>query len=315
MKSTGLKKYEDADVEHFTSNIGLKIRKIVNRPWRFCLKIATSRKIHIVEYPQLEKKKNYVFACNHSFDEDVISALCVIDRNAYVLNGSTDQTEHNPQFLALWANGMIYVDRNDNKSRQQSILKMERVLNAGNSIMLFPEGGYNNTEEKLLNRFFSGPWILSVKCNVEVVPIICFNDLKSENIYISAGEPIKLNRYGKEEARIKLRDRMATIVWEMIERYAEPIKRSELPHNHHSWHMKMRKEIYECQKWYNDVWEEELTVYKGHMPSPQEVNQFVDCVEVDADNAWVLAPRLLQREQERREDLILYLKNNVKLQK
>lgn len=209
MKSTGLQKYEYADVENFTSNVGLKIRKIVNRPWRLCLKIATSRKIHIVEYPQLEKEKSYVFACNHSFDEDVISALCAIDRNVYVLNGSTDQTEHNPQFWALWANGMVYVNRQDNKSRRESVLKMERCLKAGNSVMLFPEGGYNNTEEKLLNPLFSGPWILSVKCDVEIVPIICFNDYKSKDIYISAGKPLELNRYGKEEARIKLRDSMA----------------------------------------------------------------------------------------------------------
>lgn len=94
MKRTGLKKYEYADVEHFTSKAGLRFRKIMNKSWHIFLKLGTTRKIHIVDYPQLQKGKNYIFACNHSFDEDVISTLYAIDRNAYVLNGSTDQTEH-----------------------------------------------------------------------------------------------------------------------------------------------------------------------------------------------------------------------------
>ena len=98
MKRTGLKKYDYADVEHFTSKAGLRFRKIMNKSCHIFL-------------------KHYIFACNHSFDEDVISTLYAIDRNAYVLNGSTDQTEHNPKFLALWANGMIYVNRCDSKSR------------------------------------------------------------------------------------------------------------------------------------------------------------------------------------------------------
>lgn len=91
MKRTGLKKYEYADVEHFTSKTGLRFRRIMNKSWHIFLKLGTTRKIHIVDYPQLQKGKNYIFACNHSFDEDVISTLYAIDRNAYVLNGSTDR--------------------------------------------------------------------------------------------------------------------------------------------------------------------------------------------------------------------------------
>lgn len=111
MRRTGLKKYEYADVEHFTSEAGLRIRKILNRGWHIFLKLGTKKKVHIVNYPHLQKGKSYVFACNHFFDEDIISTLYAIDRNAYVLSGSTDQTEHNPWFFALWANGMVYVNR------------------------------------------------------------------------------------------------------------------------------------------------------------------------------------------------------------
>ena len=61
MKRTGLKKYEYADVEYFTSKAGLRFRKIMNKSWHIFLKLGTTRKIHIVDYPQLQKGKNYIF--------------------------------------------------------------------------------------------------------------------------------------------------------------------------------------------------------------------------------------------------------------
>lgn len=315
MRKTGLKKYEYTDVEHFTSETGLRIRKMLNRGWHIFLKLGTKRKIHIVNYPHLQKGKNYVFACNHFFDEDIISALYAIDCNAYVLSGSTDQTEHNPWFLALWANGMVYVNRCDPESRRQAVQKMKRVLNAGNSILLFPEGGYNNTEEKLINRLFAGPWLLARECGVECVPVITFNDYGSKDIYISVGNPMQLGLLEKDEAKTRLRDAMATMLWKLIEEYAVPLNRQDMPEDVHAFWMEARKQAYECQNWYNDVWEEELTTYKGKIPPPEEVNKFVDHIRVNASNAWVLAPKLVQRQREQKYDLIMFLKKNVQLRK
>lgn len=79
--------------------------------------------------------------------------------------------------------------------------------------------------------------------------------------------------------------------------------------------MEARKHAYECQNWYNDVWEEELTTYKGKIPAPEEVNKFVDHVRINASNAWVLAPKLVQRQWEQKYDLIMFLKKNVQLRK
>ena len=94
MINTGLDRFEEADVNSFTTDIGLKIRKAVNRPWRGLVKCFTKRKIIIEKYPELDKDKAYIFAANHSFDEDATSIISAIDRNAYLLHGSTHQMEH-----------------------------------------------------------------------------------------------------------------------------------------------------------------------------------------------------------------------------
>jgi 1-acyl-sn-glycerol-3-phosphate acyltransferase len=104
----------------------LKIRKCINPIWRGLLKKFVSRKVIIERYPKLDKNKSYIFVGNHSFDEDIISLLSTIDRNAYLLHGTTDQMEHNPVFLAVWVNGMIYVDRLDLESRHTAVDKVKR---------------------------------------------------------------------------------------------------------------------------------------------------------------------------------------------
>ena len=51
-----------------------------------------------------------------------------------------------------------------------------------------------------------------------------------------------------------LRDAMATILWKLIEDYAVPLKRMDIPGDLHTFWMEVRKQVYECQDWYNDVW-------------------------------------------------------------
>lgn len=71
MFHTGLDKYRTATVDNFTSDIGIKIRRIfLGKLWRRIIKLCTRRKIVVEQYPNLNKNEVYVFCCNHSFDED-----------------------------------------------------------------------------------------------------------------------------------------------------------------------------------------------------------------------------------------------------
>lgn len=125
MINTGLDRFENADINSFTSDIGMYLRRKVNPVWRKILRLCTAREVYVEQYPKLEKNKNYIFVGNHSFDEDVISLLSTIDRNAYLLHRTTNQLEHNPIFFAVWLNGMIYVNRMQKQSRTDAIEKMK----------------------------------------------------------------------------------------------------------------------------------------------------------------------------------------------
>lgn len=52
MFNTGLDCYKDATVKNFTTNIGIRLRRVfLNKSWRKILKLCTKRKIILEQYP------------------------------------------------------------------------------------------------------------------------------------------------------------------------------------------------------------------------------------------------------------------------
>lgn len=295
-------------VDNFTTDFGIKFRRVIGKPFRFVLRKATKRNIIIDSYPKLKKDEAYIFVSNHSFDEDIVSGLGNIDRNAWLLNGSTHQLKYNPQMYAAWVNGMIYVSRTSDKSRKDSVKKMLRILDNKSSIFMFPEGGWNNTENLLMQPLFSGPWILARETGCKVVPFVSFNEHDDRNIYIRVADPLDIGSMEKEKALTNLRDQMATMIWKIMEEHCEIAHRSQLSYERF---MDERRREYMHAKWRADVWDEELTFYhdKNH-PLPQKIREFVDNVAITVDNAWILAPILVQREIDKKHDFTAYMHEN-----
>lgn len=122
-----------------------------------------------------------------------------------MLIGTTDQIKHNPKMYMAWLKGMIYVDRNEEKSRKESLDKMERILNSGTSVIVFAEGGLNNSENKLVNDLFASPYTLAQRTGCDVVPLVMFNEYGTDDIHVHVGEPMDLIKIG-EEAKKKVLD-------------------------------------------------------------------------------------------------------------
>lgn len=311
MRNFGLKNLQVANVENFTTDFGMKLRRVINKPLRSVLKLAAGKKIIVDSYPDLEDKEQYIFCSTHYFSEDIIAALATIDRNAYALIGTTDQIDHNPQMYAAWVNGMIYVNRLDDASRKDSVKKQERVIKGGNSVLIFAEGGWNNTENLLCNPLFSGPYILSCDTGKKVVPIATFNDDKNNLIYMRYGDPIDLSKYDKKEALTILRDEMASMMYKLMEEHGEVLNRNDLTGDLHLQHMEERRKEYLKVKWTKDVWDEELTVYKSKdITTPQEVRESLDEVNITSDNAYILAPVLVKRLKDKEYNFKDYMKRN-----
>lgn len=127
--------------DNFTTEAGIKVRKIIGTPLRFILRLVTKKQVILESYPELNKGEAYIFASDHSFADDAIYGLANIDRNAWILNGATYQLKYNLQMYAAWINGMAYVNRLSEESRKESVKKMIRIMKSNSSMFMFPEGG------------------------------------------------------------------------------------------------------------------------------------------------------------------------------
>ena len=306
----GLIKAKNLDSEHFTSDVGIKIRRIINPVVRKVVSKTIDKEIVVLDYPVLDKNEAFIFAGGHLFPGEIESNISVIDRNAYVLIGTTDQVDHNPSMYGAWINGMIYVNKLNQDSRTESQKKIKRILNSGSSVLMFPEGVLNNSENLLIMPLYPGIYYMSLETGKRIVPIVSHTENGMDKIYVKAGKPICFEGLSKLEALKLLRDELATLRFDIISKL-EPLERKKLTGDIHQQHMEYRRDVYREVKWHSDVWDEEIMVYHGHdIVSPEEVRATFDSVDITPANANIFGPTLVKRLEDKKYDFKNYMKEN-----
>ncbi len=217
------------DVDHFTSNFGLYLRRKLDFPFKKACNIFTNvniirskqspvsdteyyeqistdripldsydlhpkkHNIIVERYPDLPKDEPYIFVCNHTCPEDIETVLNIIDRNAYLILGSLETLKYDPEMYLSWLNGMIPFDILNQTERTELIPKMARVLKT-NSILIFPEGSHNYSPNKLVNNLFDGPVNLSLQTGRKIVVISYIRDNENNVSYVDVSNPIDLTK-------------------------------------------------------------------------------------------------------------------------
>lgn len=229
MKNRFIGNLNEKDVNGFTSDTGLFLRRALDKPFKYLCGIFTGANIirpgHFPEmtdeeywesldphpvplscypikkgknnivlerYPHLVPQESYIFVGNHSCPEDIETMLNIIDRNAYLILGSLESLKYNPEMYLTWLNGMIVFDILDPAARKGLMAKMERVLKT-NSILIFPEGSHNYHPNKLINHLFDGPVNLALRTGKKIVPVILVRDGPHQVSYIDVGNPVDLS--------------------------------------------------------------------------------------------------------------------------
>ena len=312
-----LGKLDNKTVDNFTSNLGLWLRRtfhsVISFLFRTVLRLYYKKKLIVEHKPKLKKGKSYIYALNHSFYLDGSAVIATADKNCYSLFGATEQLYFDLCTFFIWFSGLIYVDRTNKQSRKDSLPKMSRVLKAGNSVLIFPEGRWNDSENLLCQKLFAGVYNLSVDNEVEVIPVSVFKETESEYIYINFANPIKLYKYEKDEALTLLRDNLATMYYEQIEKHASPYKRKKIKGDIHYNYMDDRMYEYSKAKWHSDYcWDEELFTYKGNDVDLEDVWKDIDKVKITKDNIYIFKDILKELHLKKKYNFTDYMNENYK---
>jgi 1-acyl-sn-glycerol-3-phosphate acyltransferase len=152
-------------------NLGRK----VNRIWSKMFFGMLFFKVQIKNTHYLDTSKQYVFVANH-FSYLDIPVLGLIPFGLVFIGKSS--LAKVPLFGYMFKNLHIAVDRNNMKSRGDSVLKARECLDEGASIVFFPEGGISSEKPPQMARFKDGAFKLALSKQIPIIPVtLSYNHL------------------------------------------------------------------------------------------------------------------------------------------
>ncbi len=177
--------------------------------------------------------KPVIYISNHSFKDDAAGTALVAKRNAWFLFGSLPQFYNSFDGISSWLNGVILINRNNKNSKKRAMKLCEDALNLGIDIIIYPEGVWNKTPHKLLLDFWPGFYRIAKATGCPVVPVVHYkNDFyksdRSGTIHTVVDDPIYIHDLEETEAINMVRDRMATVYWELMECYGKSTRALEI---------------------------------------------------------------------------------------
>ena len=219
---------KDKEIKH----IGTK--RFFSHMLRFALfinRLCEKRKYVIIDDKRIINNKARVYACTHVGEIDGLVAYEAYKDQAYWFWGDVGDYYKKLDYFLVSLNGAIAVDTWDKRDRQNALNTAIKVLKKKSNVMIFPEGTWNITENKPVMHLYTGSAQMALESGADIIPVAI--ELYGDTYYINIGENISREKYDpnmKRELTDDLRDAMATLKWEIFEKYGH-IRRDELPDN------------------------------------------------------------------------------------
>lgn len=168
-------------------------------------------------------KEKCIFVANHFCYDDLPTAISVLKKHFYVLASDVDR--HTPSGLMMQFNGLVWVDRNDRDDRRRAAEDLTEHVRMGHRILLYPEGLWNVTPHMPMLPIFNGAVKISQETGVPIVPTYFL--FRDGECHVRIGEAFRPDGDRTEAVR-ELRDRMATMFFDLLDRFPTE-RRADLP--------------------------------------------------------------------------------------
>lgn len=160
--------------------------------------------------------KPVIYAVNHFCFADTPIMGRITPRRSYILLGK--QRLGFSDWLYFILNGVIFVDRKDKEDMAASKQAMSAYLHIGRSIVMFPEGTWNLTENQLILPMKWGIIDIAKETGAQIIPTVLEYDREKKKCFVRFDVPMVFApEDSKAEAIIALRDTLATMRWEFWE--------------------------------------------------------------------------------------------------
>lgn len=178
-------------------------------------------------------KEAVIWASNHAFKDDIAGSIVAASRHAYILFGSIPQFYNTFDGIAAYLNGVVMINRKSKMNRSTSVYRASKIFRQGTDLLIFPEGVWNKTPEKILLNFWPGIYRISKETGAWVVPVIHYIKdptyrLSNNLIHTVVDDAVRLDDMSEHAALAYLQEIMGTWYYLMMEKYGKSTRKEEL---------------------------------------------------------------------------------------
>lgn len=243
-------------------------------------------------YNNANDSRPVIYVANHGFRDDALATVLAANRHAYIYWGSLPLFYNTFDGLASSLVGEVVMNRKSKSSRLASIDKSIRVLEYGTDLIIFPEGGWNKTSEKMILDLWRGVYLISKAGNYDVVPIVHYvkdpEIIDKKNvIHTIVDKRIPLYSYEEKDALVLLRDTLASWQYKMMEKYGQTTRNIEMngfDSSDEKWDHLVQKRMGYVTRYDSSV-EKQCDYRPKNMTRPEDVfEQIANISNITSDN-------------------------------
>jgi len=135
---------------------------------------------------KIDTSRAYIYVGNHSSFLDAVAIVICIPQ-AFSPLGKIEMLKV-PVFGWIYKRLVVVIDRSSRASRDHSVAELRKDLADGQSILIFPEGTMNKSDQPL-NPFYDGAFRLAIETQTPVLPFAILNS----RAHLPRTDPFMLN--------------------------------------------------------------------------------------------------------------------------
>ena len=142
------------------------------RVWGWMVSIFGFFPIRSINRNIYEKDKAYIFVSNHNSYLDSVAVVVAVPQPFKPL-GKVEMNRV-PIFGMIYRRLVIMIDRKSQENRKKCEADLAKQLVQGQSILIFPEGTMNRSDEPLAD-FYDGAFRLAIETKTPIAPMVIKN--------------------------------------------------------------------------------------------------------------------------------------------
>lgn len=249
--------------------------------------IIKGQKLIIVNDRRIKSDRPTIFAPTHIGGLDAEMVFKGVRKPTWFMVADPREMYRNLNGAMLYINGAIAFDSDHKKDRNIAKERSVELLRKGENLIIFPEGAYNISRNKLVEHLYTGTAEIAIKTGADIVPIALVRS--GRNYYMNIGENIDTGSFSDEqkyELTETLRNTLATLMWEILEQL--PVnKRSELKPDYYD-NVFLKEMFAENGNYTYTVEDVKNTIRKPqNIVEPEEAYAFMNELQPKKENAFL----------------------------